>query len=137
MGEPADCGVHFLVSDYLPKPLLAVNFQGKITGAAEYNHYGTINRVQHWYSQGFPYTQGASGSVWSSFQQRDFGMQVAFRNHFTMLDTEADCNGNLREGPSVWNSANNTMHWALYGYHRGDTWSPWLAGMRSPRDGRG
>ena len=128
MNEAVDCGVHYVVSDYLPKPLLTVNFRGQVAGAAEYNHYGTINRVQYWFMQGFPYTQGASGPVWSSFKQRDFGMKVEFRNHFTMLDTEADCNGALREGPSLWDGEWNNMHWALYGYHRGDTWSAWVRG---------
>lgn len=126
MNEAADCGLHYVVSDHIPKPVLALNARGQVTGVGEYEPNGNINRVQHWFMYGFPYTTGASGPIWSSFRQRDFGMEVAFRNHFTMLDTEADCSGNLREGPSLWKAPWDTMLWALWGHHQGDTWSSWV-----------
>ncbi|RKH71121.1 RHS repeat-associated core domain-containing protein [Corallococcus aberystwythensis] len=44
-GESAPCGVYFLVSDGLRKPVLALDSQRRVTGVGDYDPFGHVNRT--------------------------------------------------------------------------------------------
>lgn len=44
-GEPAPCGFYFLVTDGLGKPVLALDSYRRISGVADYDPYGHVNRT--------------------------------------------------------------------------------------------
>ncbi len=128
MGDGVNCGIYFLVTDHIGKPVVVLDGSRRIAGAGEYEPYGHVNRVQWWSSTAHPYTTG--GESWSpaqyvKFRQKKLGMEVSFRAHFPMVDTDQDCNGNVREGPSLWNSDDTVMHEVVGGYARGDQWTNW------------
>ena len=128
MGDGVNCGVYFLVTDHIGKPVLVLNGARKIAGAGEYEPYGQVNRTQWWSSTPHPYTKWieswGSGN-WVLFKQKRLGMELEFRVHFPMVDTEQDCGGNVREGPSLWNATGMVMKEVVGGYARGDVWTQW------------
>ncbi|RKG59576.1 hypothetical protein D7X30_11025 [Corallococcus sp. AB011P] len=44
-GQAAACGTYHLVTDYLGKPVLMLDGQGRVTGTGEYDAFGHVNRV--------------------------------------------------------------------------------------------
>ncbi|MCP3164872.1 RHS repeat-associated core domain-containing protein [Myxococcus qinghaiensis] len=44
-GVPAPCGLYFLVADGLGKPVLALDSYRRVTGVADYDPYGHVNRT--------------------------------------------------------------------------------------------
>ncbi|WP_164002203.1 RHS repeat-associated core domain-containing protein [Pyxidicoccus caerfyrddinensis] len=44
-GEAAACGVYPLMTDYLGKPTLLLDGQGRVAGSGEYDAFGHVNRV--------------------------------------------------------------------------------------------
>jgi RHS repeat-associated protein len=128
-GVPAACGVYFFVADHLGKPLVTLDSSRRIAGVAEYEPFGHINRVdvsgqansetQH------PYLDSLT-PVTLDMPQHAQGMNLNFRAHFPVLDTEQDCNGNVIEGPSL-SDGNNpaTVYETLGGFHKGDKYSQW------------
>ncbi|WP_223746128.1 RHS repeat-associated core domain-containing protein [Myxococcus sp. XM-1-1-1] len=44
-GQPAPCGLYFLVTDALGKPVLALDSYRRVTGVADYDPYGQVNRT--------------------------------------------------------------------------------------------
>lgn len=125
LGDGVSCGVYFIVTDHIGKPVLALNGARKIAGAGEYEPFGAMNRVQWWWATSHPYTKAVEGPSFLSFSQKELGMEVGFRAHFPLIDTEQDCIGNVREGPSMWNVPWGTMYEVLGGYNKGDLWSKW------------
>ncbi|MEQ1737735.1 MAG: RHS repeat-associated core domain-containing protein, partial [Rhodoglobus sp.] len=124
------CGVYFIVTDHIGKPVLALNASRKISSVGEYTPSGSMNRVEWWWSTSNPQTKYAEGPYFTGYSQKELGMEVNFRNHFPLVDTEQDpCNGNaIREGPSIWNGALSVMYEVVGGYAKGDVWSQWWPG---------
>lgn len=133
LNDGVACGVYFIVTDHIGKPVLALNGSRKISSVGEYTPSGSMNRVEWWWSTSNPQTKYAEGPYFLAYSQKELGMEVAFRNHFPLVDTEQDpCNGNvIREGPSIWNGSLSAMYEVLGGYSRGDRWSQWWPGSSS------
>lgn len=125
LGDGVACGVYFVVTDHIGKPVLALNGARKISGVGEYEPAGTVNRVQWWFSSSHPSTKGVEGANWLELWQKELGMDLSVRVHFPLIDTEQDCTGQWREGPSLWSGQWATMYEVLAGYAKGDVWSQW------------
>lgn len=121
------CGLYFVVSDHLKKPVVTFNETGLISGVGEYNPYGVINRVPFWATTSHPYTKGVEGPMYWTLQQHALGsLPVKMRLQFPLLDTETVWPaGGIREGPSIWNDSLSAMFEVLGGYHQGGKWSQW------------
>ncbi|MFY1825896.1 RHS repeat-associated core domain-containing protein, partial [Myxococcus fulvus] len=65
LGDFSPCGVYHLVTDYLGKPVLMIDSQGRVTGTGEYAPSGHVNRVSVDIETPHPYTTttAAFGSV--------------------------------------------------------------------------
>ncbi len=123
--EATPCGMYFIVTDHLLRPVLALDRNMKITGTGEYDPFGRPNAVEWWNESAHPYGSGVIPSTFWQMSQPSFGMNTDFRAHFTMLDTEQDSRGNVREGPSLWDGTTGAWLETLGGYQKGDTYSRW------------
>ncbi|MEQ1728092.1 MAG: hypothetical protein ABL982_06890, partial [Vicinamibacterales bacterium] len=128
LGDNVACGLYFIVTDHIGKPVLALNASRKISSVGEYTPSGSMNRVEWWWSTSNPQTKYAEGPYFTGYSQKELGMEVNFRNHFPLVDTEQTCSGVIREGPSIWNGALSVMYEVLGGYAKGDIWSQWWPG---------
>ncbi|MCP3161428.1 RHS repeat-associated core domain-containing protein [Myxococcus qinghaiensis] len=65
LDEAASCGIYHLVTDYLGKPVLMLDSQGRVTGTGEYDAFGHVNRVSVDIESPHPYTTstGVVGAV--------------------------------------------------------------------------
>ncbi|MEW5741264.1 MAG: RHS repeat-associated core domain-containing protein [Myxococcota bacterium] len=43
--EAEPCGTHFIINDYLPKPVAVLDSAGKLAGTGEYDVFGKVNEV--------------------------------------------------------------------------------------------
>ncbi len=88
-GEAAPCGVYFLVTDYLPKPVLMLDSYRRVAGMAEYAPFGHINRVTYLGDTGHPYANNAR-SVLGYFNQPspNAALRVQLRARYALVDTE-------------------------------------------------
>lgn len=85
-GDSAPCGVYFLVTDYLGKPVLALDSYRRITGVADYDPFGHVNRVTAEGDTAHPYAPN-SNMVLGYFQQSAGpGMQVQMRARYSGVD---------------------------------------------------
>ncbi|MBN1207283.1 MAG: RHS repeat-associated core domain-containing protein [Myxococcaceae bacterium] len=67
-GEAAPCGVYFLVTDYLKKPVLMLDAHRRVAGMAEYAPFGHVNRVTYLADTAHPYANNTR-SVLGYFNQ--------------------------------------------------------------------
>nr|WP_255203446.1 RHS repeat-associated core domain-containing protein [Myxococcus sp. AM011] len=65
LDEAASCGIYHLVTDYLGKPVLMLDSQGRVTGTGEYDAFGHVNRVSVDIESPHPYTTstGVLGAI--------------------------------------------------------------------------
>ncbi|NTX35868.1 RHS repeat-associated core domain-containing protein [Myxococcus sp. CA033] len=94
LGEAASCGIYHLVTDYLGKPVLMLDSQGRVTGTGEYDTSGHVNRVSVDFETAHPYSTAtaAFGGIMkqpavagTSLQQR-----ILF-DSFDLFDESVQC----------------------------------------------
>lgn len=126
-GESTPCGLYFLVSDYLGKPVLALDNAMRVTGVGEYEPFGQVNRVTVNRETAHPYANGTSQVLAELAQPRSGPSEVVrMRVRFELLDTE-ESGGTLldyvrlQDGDTAADLAS-----PLGGTHAGAAWSPWV-----------
>ncbi|MBX7096513.1 MAG: hypothetical protein K1X89_02275 [Myxococcaceae bacterium] len=86
------CGLVFLVNDYLPKPLVAIDGVGRLTGTGEYDPLGNVNRVEFWTQTGHPYANNQNFSL-VELTPAKVGLNMSVRVNLSSLDTDPKCPG--------------------------------------------
>jgi RHS repeat-associated protein len=88
-GEPVPCGVYFLVTDYLRKPVLMLDSHRRVAGTAEYAPFGHVNRVTYLGDTAHPYANNTR-SVLGYFNQpaSSTALRVELRARYALVDTE-------------------------------------------------
>ncbi len=128
-GDGVSCGIYAIVTDHIGKPVLSLDSAGRITGVGEYDPYGSINRVEMHEQTAHPYTKAASSTTFYTLQQKELGgLNVRFRAHFPMVDTEEDCSGTVRESVEVRSADEATLYETIGGHAKGDVWTNWWTG---------
>ncbi|QSQ11543.1 RHS repeat-associated core domain-containing protein [Myxococcus landrumus] len=86
-GESATCGVYFPVTDILGKPSLMLDHAGKVSGAADYEPFGDVNRVSLPAETPHPYP-GSLNTTLATMSQATTSTQVKtrFRAQFGHVD---------------------------------------------------
>ncbi|NNC03988.1 hypothetical protein HJC10_14175 [Corallococcus exiguus] len=86
-GEAAACGVYFPVTDIVGKPVLMLNSNGLVAGAADYQPFGHVNRLSTWDNSGLPYPDD-DGETFAGFRQpaENSNVQVRARARFMFVD---------------------------------------------------
>ncbi|WP_158625701.1 RHS repeat protein [Corallococcus carmarthensis] len=86
-GEPAACGVYFPVTDIVGKPVLMLNGDGLVAGAADYQPFGHVNRLSTADSSAIPYADN-DGEIFSGFRQpaENSNVQVRARARLLFVD---------------------------------------------------
>ncbi|MCY1047444.1 hypothetical protein OV208_39465 [Corallococcus sp. bb12-1] len=86
-GEAAACGVYFPVTDHVGKPVLMLNGEGLVAGAADYQPFGHVNRRATTDSSAMPYPD-EDGESFSGFTQpaENSNVQVRARARFQFID---------------------------------------------------
>jgi RHS repeat-associated protein len=121
-GEPAACGLYFPVSDHLKKPVLMLNGAYKVTGAADYDPFGHVNRVVLSAGTANPYASGLNETL-ADFTQAvggtaNPGTALQVRVLLGAVDTESVT---LKDGAS-----GASLSSALGGQLAGQMWTPWV-----------
>ena len=133
----AKCGLYFLVTDHLGKPVLSLNEWRLIAGVGEYEPYGGVNRAQRWWQTAHPYAAASSTTDSLIHSMKELGgMNVDMRVHFPMVDTDQACRGSggtVRDLVKLKNTSSTVLE-SIGGYRKGDVWSNWYA---IPSDGAG
>jgi RHS repeat-associated protein len=88
-GESAPCGVYFLVTDYLQKPVLMLDSHRRVAGMAEYAPFGQVNRVTYLGDTAHPYANNTHG-VLGYFNQPSpsAALRVQLRARYALVDVE-------------------------------------------------
>jgi RHS repeat-associated protein len=88
-GEAAACGAYFPVTDHIGKPVLMLDWAGRVAGAADYDPFGHINRVTHHAGTAHPYPDSQS-QVLATFSQppENERVRVRMRPRFSLVETE-------------------------------------------------
>jgi RHS repeat-associated protein len=91
-GEAAACGAYFPVTDHIGKPVLMLDSAGKVTGSADYEPFGHVNRVTLHDSTPSTYYTGSSPIALSTFRQppENAQVQVRMRALYQFVDTQSD-----------------------------------------------
>ncbi len=118
-GEPGRCGVHFIVGDYLGKPVLMVDGQGKVEGSGEYEPFGYPNRVSVRGETAHPYTDNLTQTL-ATFTQPALGHQLQVRAKYHYVETEAGY-----DYVKLTDTSGNQLGTALSG-QLGSVWSGWV-----------
>nr|WP_254627641.1 RHS repeat-associated core domain-containing protein [Myxococcus sp. CA040A] len=149
LGDFSPCGVYHLVTDYLGKPVLMIDSQGRVTGTGEYAPSGHVNRVSVDIETPHPYTTttAAFGSVMkqpavsgTSLQQRVlfdnlglFNQQhdcpsggVQGRNSNALLSTTDD-SIDIQDATTNTPLVTVTSVDSGGGKNHGHQWTPWFA----------
>ncbi|QSQ11546.1 RHS repeat-associated core domain-containing protein [Myxococcus landrumensis] len=121
-GEPATCGVYFPVTDMLGKPVLMLDQAGKVTGAADYEPFGHVNRVSQPAATPHPHPENANLTL-ATFEQPSSSSSVRtrFRALFGQVDTVdmddfvslVDADTSATQGPTISQPASGRFwsHW--------------------------
>ncbi len=87
-GETSVCGPHFIVTDHLPKPILMLDGQLRMEGAADYDPFGYVNRQATPVETPHPYVDNAN-YTYPLCNPRLGGNEAAqTRARFHMIDLE-------------------------------------------------
>lgn len=122
-GDPAACGLYFIVTDHAGRPVLMMDADGRITGTGEYDPLGHVNRVSHYAMSGNPYGDGLDQEL-TRFQQpaRSASLKLQARVLFSLIDTEpAHDYVFLKDG-----STGAQLAGPYSGTNRGMVWSDWV-----------
>lgn len=138
--EASVCGLYFVVNDYLPKPVLTLDSQARITGVGEYDPFGRVNQVDKWAETPHPYKEFLNPTIPSWYQvdvidQKTLGLNMQVRSYFSYVDTDP-CDWALGSPDFLYLGQESTgAQWSnsVYGHHAGAQWSSWVA---APSNGR-
>ena len=129
LNDGVACGLYFLVTDHIGKPVLVLNQARLIAGVAEYEPYGTVNRTQRWWQTSHPYSSGAQEALTEIGMREVGGMEIDMRAHFPMVDTEERCasaGGGVQDFIRLRERDGKEIE-AIGGFRLGDVWSNWHA----------
>lgn len=128
-GDGVACGIYFIVTDHIGKPVLTLDLEGRVSGVGEYDPRGTVNRVAMNAQSEHPYGYEDAGQPFTATQRTLGGMPVRFRFHFPIIDTEIDCYGTPSPNDHLFTFSEPYQPVEHLGsYSRGETWSAWLNG---------
>ncbi|WP_248543351.1 RHS repeat-associated core domain-containing protein [Myxococcus fulvus] len=122
-GEAATCGVYFPVTDMMGKTLVMLDASGKVSGAADYDPFGYVNRVTQSAETSHPYLPSTNSTL-ATFSQATTSSLVStrFRALFGEVDikdsadtvTLVDVGTGLPQGPAISQPESGRVwsHWA-------------------------
>ncbi|NNC07306.1 RHS repeat-associated core domain-containing protein [Corallococcus exiguus] len=88
-GEAVACGVYFPVTDHIGKPVVMLDASRRVTGAADTDPFGHVNRVTYHAETAHPYAHSVSTTLASFSQPRETSsVQVRMRARYHVVDTE-------------------------------------------------
>lgn len=88
-GEPVACGVYFPVTDHIGKPVIMLDASRRVTGAADTDPFGHVNRVTHHAETAHPYAHSTSATLAMFSQPKEStSVQVRMRARYHVVDTE-------------------------------------------------
>jgi RHS repeat-associated protein len=120
--QAAACGLYFVVSDHIGKPVLVLDSSRRVAGVGEYQPNGYLNRLE-WRSNnnGINYVSNGTRQRINDWTQPTNGMGENVRAHMTVFDVETNKDYVRLELPD------GGLLDAQTGYHRGDVWTGWGA----------
>lgn len=123
-GEAAPCGIYFIISDHLKKPIAMFNSKLQLVGQADYEPFGHVNRVTYLGDTEHPYAPGTNTVLGYFNQPAGPNEQVELRARFAMVDTESQYSDYvyLSNDAGVRLDAGEN----LGGPHQGRVWSAWV-----------
>jgi RHS repeat-associated protein len=127
-GEAAPCGVYFLVTDYLRKPVLVLDSYRRVAGSADYEPFGHVNRVTYLGDTG-EYGPNTNTVLGYFNQPPTGGMTVRLRAQFHLVDTESTA----YDHAYLSTDSDVRLGELLGGENLGPTWSGWV---QVPQNGR-
>ncbi|MCY1019868.1 RHS repeat-associated core domain-containing protein [Pyxidicoccus sp. MSG2] len=124
-GEATACGAYFPVMDPAGKPVLMLDGAGRVAGAADYQPFGHVNRVQRGDLTAHPYADDDSESI-SGFSQppENAQVKVRMRGIFQLVDTQDDQNG--VDDVTLLDSDTGALLARLKGAEQGRRVTPWM-----------
>ncbi|MFP2928002.1 RHS repeat-associated core domain-containing protein [Pyxidicoccus sp. 3LG] len=127
-GEAAPCGVYFVVTDYLKKPVLVLDSYRRVAGSADYEPFGHVNRVTYLGDTGNYGPE--SNMVLGYFNQPPTnGMSVRLRAQFHLVDTEST----IFDYAYLSTDTDVRLGGPIGGVDIGPAWSGWV---QVPQNGR-
>ncbi|RYD78895.1 MAG: RHS repeat-associated core domain-containing protein, partial [Verrucomicrobiaceae bacterium] len=88
-GESVACGVYFPVTDHIGKPVVMLDASRRVTGAADTDPFGHVNRVTYNAETAHPYAHSTSTTLASFSQPKEnASVQVRMRARYHVVDTE-------------------------------------------------
>lgn len=89
-GDSAACGVYFPVTDHIGKPVLMLDGSRRVTGAADYDPFGRVNRVTQVAETAHPYPDATTTTLATFSQPKENNsVVVRMRARYHLLDSEA------------------------------------------------
>ncbi|WP_395843825.1 RHS repeat-associated core domain-containing protein [Archangium violaceum] len=129
-GEAMACGVYFVITDHIRKPVLLLDSNRKVAGAADYDPFGYPNRVQVSGGTGAGYANNMNTVLASLQQPVGPNTAVKMRVLFHSVSTESCVNAStntLWDYASLTDSLGNSLGaQKIGGYHSGSKWSGWV-----------
>lgn len=143
LGDNVPCGIYFIVTDHIGKPVITLNRSGLLTGVYDYDPFGYLNRRSAQAETPHPYPNcmgstdctTASGGEIAEISQPpgDPKLAVKMRLRFHQVDTES-------AGATIYDFAqvrdgdtNACLIPAIGGHHLGQVVTDWF----TPPGGRG
>ncbi|WAM24231.1 RHS repeat-associated core domain-containing protein [Myxococcus sp. NMCA1] len=129
-GELASCGVYSLMTDYLGKPALLLDGQGRVTGTGEYDAFGHVNRVSVDVETAHPYgTQtGTFGPALKQTTPPNTSVQMrVLLDAVELYAPEGPaCSGSPTDALQV-RDASSGVVFATFGADRSHGWTDWVS----------
>jgi len=125
--EPASCGLYFIVSDHIGKPVLMLDSARRIAGAADYDPFGQVNRAAVDRETVHPYAHNSNLTI-ADFTQPPGNLGLRMRVLFHLLDIQDSPN----DYAQLTDAVGTVLAGPFRGYHSGQIWSPWV----QPNGGR-
>ncbi|MBF5043014.1 MULTISPECIES: RHS repeat-associated core domain-containing protein [Myxococcaceae] len=119
--DAAPCGVYFIVTDPLGKPVLMLDSSRRVTGVGEYDPFGHVNRVAVRAESPHPFEQGAPAMPLATLTQPTGSPQLAQRQR-VLLHT-LDLANNSVDISYVTQAGPQTL--TMQGRGLGHVWSDW------------
>ncbi|MBN8232579.1 RHS repeat-associated core domain-containing protein [Corallococcus macrosporus] len=121
-GEAAACGIYFPITDNVGKPVVMLDGAGRVSGVADYQPFGHVNRFSVKDSTLHPYGDDDSETI-SGFVQppENAQVQVRVRPLFQYMDTH-----DSDDGAEIWDADTSTLLARVTGQELGRVTTPWL-----------